>query len=186
MDYVFSTPEKRKLFQEDLRGKDLVETFDFDKIWSKRTAKKYGEATIQDLKLWQDRRHPYRHSISFFANCTADRVLEFPVLWFQPQSAEFPSEKTVVISFVRGVEGSPQVGILSKRTSWFMRKTTSSEAGLAIVSQSPPSAETSLHSVATFASKSDEQAPHGELPDKLKMLNIQFTSRMGESSPVMP
>lgn len=187
-DYVFTTAERRKLFQGDLRGKDLVETFDFNTIWSERRPKKYGEATFQDLKIWQDRHHPYRHTISFFASSTVNRVLEFPVLSFQPQFSERAFEKSVELSFVRKPEGSGGVSEASverRRTSIFSRRSTSSEAGSGIFSQSPPSVGTSLHIAPTFTSTSDGQLPHDELSDRLKRLKIQFTSKKGTSTAFM-
>ncbi|MCJ1477787.1 hypothetical protein MMC13_006460 [Lambiella insularis] len=184
VDYVFECEERRNLFQADLRGKDLIETLDINTIWSEREPRKYGEATFQDLKIWQDRHHPFSHTISFFASSTVNKVLEFPVLWFQPEFSERAAERIMELTFIRSVENSPKAGNASRRTSKiFSRRSTSiSEHGLGTLSYSPPSTGTSLHSVATFASTSSEDQPKGELPDKLKRLKIQFTSKKGFES----
>ena len=105
-EYVFSTIDNLKDFQGDVRGKDLIETFDFDKIISERRPRNLGEATFQDLKIWQDRTYPYRHTISFFASTSTNKPLEFSILWFQPQFHENASKRMLELSF-RRKEGSP-------------------------------------------------------------------------------
>ena len=55
-EYQFVSAEARRVFQGDVRGKDLVDgaTFDTDVIWTDRTESRYDrrESYGQDLKLW--------------------------------------------------------------------------------------------------------------------------------------
>lgn len=73
VNYVFTTIESSMQFQGDIRGKDLVDWFDVDVVWSDshRRTDSYGNVrglgTIQRMKLWRDR-YSALHSFSFFAN----------------------------------------------------------------------------------------------------------------------
>lgn len=79
-EYRFSSPEELQRFQEELRGKDLVYRFEFDKLRSKRSLA--VEAENQDLKIWRGRDPHRRHSLSFYGSKLEKRYLEFPVSWF--------------------------------------------------------------------------------------------------------
>lgn len=127
--YIFSSKQKHALFQGDLRGKDLVATFDIDIIRSERSSRKIGEANFQDLKLWQDRCTPCRHSISFFANSSEKRFLEFRVLWFQSVIVKDANTKTARITFVQRNRGSGD-GV-RRRASRFLprRRSVLSQSG---------------------------------------------------------
>ena len=69
-EYLFVSPTARRVFQSDVRDKDLVEagTFDTDLIWTDRTETRHDkrESWGQDLKVWCGRRiDEGRYSLSF-------------------------------------------------------------------------------------------------------------------------
>jgi hypothetical protein len=121
VEYDFLEPGHRKEFQGDVRGKDLVETFDFDVLYSKRILKENGgEAVLQDLKS-----PPRHHSLSFLATTREDKHLEFPFLWFQtPIKRELDTPFTVKLEFIRRKESGSASGTPRRRstlqrvTSW--------------------------------------------------------------------
>ena len=69
-EYLFVLPTARRVFQSDVRDKELVEggTFDTDLIWTDRTETRHDkrESWGQDLKVWCGRRvDEGRYSLSF-------------------------------------------------------------------------------------------------------------------------
>jgi hypothetical protein len=69
-EYLFHSREARRIFQSDVRDKDLVDggTFDTDIIWTDRTESKQSkrESYSQDLKIWRGRGNQTgRYSLSF-------------------------------------------------------------------------------------------------------------------------
>jgi hypothetical protein len=128
--YVFFSADDRKRFQEDLRDKNLVETFDFDALWSKRIPLNAGgESILQDLKIWQDRYLPYHHSISFFATTGEERHVEFPILWFQRIDRNDTSNlKVVHLDFIGRKESAPSPGTAVRRR-WTLERFSSSVSG---------------------------------------------------------
>ena len=79
--YKFFTDLDCKIFQDSIRGKDLVHTFEVDKI-ALDSSNRLGEATDQHLKIWRDF-DGGQFSITFFANNPSDgqraRHREFPL-----------------------------------------------------------------------------------------------------------
>ncbi len=73
VQYEFTTVETSMQFQGDIRGRDLVDWYDIDVIWSDshRRTDSYGNVrglgTIQRMKLWRDRYSSF-HYLTFFAN----------------------------------------------------------------------------------------------------------------------
>ena len=110
--YEFKTPEDQKLLQEDVRCKNLVASFEFDKLSSARDTPD-GEATFQVLKLWRDRTEPRRHSISFYSSNKGQKEREFPLLWFETAINQSKSNKTVRIDFAAL---GPGTGAVIRRT----------------------------------------------------------------------
>jgi len=107
-DYVFESVDVRKNFQEDIRGKDLLETFDFQELWSQGNSRKSSiKAQFQDLKVWKDRLLPHHHSISFFATIIEDKheeekYVEFPISRFQSKiRKEAGNVQVVYLDFLR-------------------------------------------------------------------------------------
>jgi hypothetical protein len=68
--YTFFSDADCKSFQDSIRGKLLVHTWDVDKI-AFRTSDQLGEATDQHLKIWREF-DGGQLSISFFANNPSD------------------------------------------------------------------------------------------------------------------
>jgi hypothetical protein len=83
-------------FQQDFRDMDLLDTFDIDSIKSSR--KGWGEASLQDLKIWRSRDIDQTHTLTFYANHIKDH-LEFPVEWFSSDFEIFGKKKEVHMSF---------------------------------------------------------------------------------------
>jgi hypothetical protein len=71
--YEFTTIESSIQLQGDLRGRDLIDWFDVDVIWSDQHRRQdpYGNVrglgTIQRMKLWRDRYSTF-HYLTFYAN----------------------------------------------------------------------------------------------------------------------
>lgn len=78
--YVFTKHEDYMEFQSQVRGKELINYFNFSQIG---TASFKGEAVDQHLKIWKNR-IIQEHLISFYAN-GADKPsdLEFPISMFK-------------------------------------------------------------------------------------------------------
>jgi hypothetical protein len=79
--YVFINPQHHLEFQGEVRGKDLVDFFEFQQIITAANTGRGLLATDQHLKIWRDRTIP-NYSISFYSNdATVERQrdLEFPL-----------------------------------------------------------------------------------------------------------
>lgn len=86
-------------FQEELRDKYLVGTFDVDRIKTHRSTN-YGEAGNQDLKLWCSKDGDQTHTISFYANHVKEHF-EFPLYWFNTSISATPENCSVQLTFVK-------------------------------------------------------------------------------------
>jgi hypothetical protein len=76
--YKFTNSRDYFDFQSQVRGKDLIGSFDIRKIKA-GGATKHHEAIDQNLKIWTDRIN-MEYSISFYAsNAERPRRLEFPI-----------------------------------------------------------------------------------------------------------
>lgn len=78
--YVFTKHEDYMEFQSQVRGEELIDYFDFNRIG---TASSKKEATDQHLKIWKN---PITqdHSISFYASVAEKPSdLEFPISMFK-------------------------------------------------------------------------------------------------------
>lgn len=86
--YEFTTVDGSIRFQGDLRGRDLVDYFDMDVVWSDKDGRtdRYGSVrgmgTAQRMKLWRDRYSTF-HYFTFYANRTDGRFREFQVFSFE-------------------------------------------------------------------------------------------------------
>ena len=117
IEYSFETPEELKLFLEEVRGKDLLYAFDFDRISSARSSIYYGESAQESLKLWRSREQNPVCSLSFFAN-VENRNFEFPLSWFENTIVwSRLKPKTIRINFVHR---NPSVS--GRRFSWVRRR----------------------------------------------------------------
>ena len=71
--YEFTTIEGSMQLQSEIRGRDLIDWFDVDVVWSDthRRTDSYGNVrglgTIQRMKLWRDRYSTF-HYLTFYAN----------------------------------------------------------------------------------------------------------------------
>jgi hypothetical protein len=100
--YIFIQPSDIRRFQEELRDKHLLGTFDVDRIKSHRSSN-YGEAGNQDIKLWRSKDMDQIHTISFYANHIKEH-LEFPLHWFSPDISAKASKTTVQLTFAKRSE----------------------------------------------------------------------------------
>ena len=192
VNYQFVTEEDYKKFQEGLRNKDLLETYDFAKISSQRkAAHSYGEATGQDLKLWRSRDQPQIYTISFFSNCVSRRHLEFPVHWFDSLVDANISIKTVRLNFIRRQKSLKKL----KESNIFMRWISfsgSSPYNIRPVSGASPtqpyntrrsSNRTSITSSESSNEIDYEQfLPPSEIAESYQFLTIKFIAISGRSS----
>lgn len=144
--YHFVDAKDFKRFQEELRDKDLLDTFNTDTIKSKRPAGRYGEAGNQDLKLWCSRDEAQVYTISFYANHTETEHLEFPINWFQEDISADPTKRTVQLVFAPPTDTSAPFP-LPARPSSFMRKLSFAR------SQSSQTVASSAASTASNSSK---------------------------------
>ena len=79
--YIFINSEHHREFQGEVRGKDLIDFFEFQQIITAANTGRGLLATHQHLKIWRDRTIP-NYSISFYSNdATIERQhdLEFPL-----------------------------------------------------------------------------------------------------------
>ncbi len=82
--YVFSNPKDFKEFQSEVRGKDLIDSFDVRQIRAGSSDRK-GEATDQHLKIWRDRL-TQEYSISYYASAIdIPTHVEFPFSMFNQE-----------------------------------------------------------------------------------------------------
>jgi hypothetical protein len=194
-EYTFLSADDWKRFQGDVCNKDLVGTFDFNTILlsSKRIPQGGGsDAVLRDLKIWKDRHPPYHHSISFFANTTKERHVEFPILWFQPGVRNDERNlKVVHLDFVMRNQNAPSPSVAVRRRSAFGRVSS------LVLGKSPPKgvltlllrtdqladkfAENSLlHSKkASVSSDASKQLPNSDIPNNYRSLRIEFSTREG-------
>jgi hypothetical protein len=86
-----------KQFQEDLRDKHLIDTFEADSIRTNRSG--WGYVSNQDLKLWCNRDDSV-HTLSFYADHIMEH-LEFPLSWFSPELTLSPERRSVQLTFLR-------------------------------------------------------------------------------------
>jgi hypothetical protein len=100
LDYGFPSLDDWKTFQESLRGMDLLDTFEFDKVRSKRKTP-WGEATKETLKLWRSRDPSHRLSLSFYASNTGEGDLEFSLPCFERKITTKAIGKLVLLKFRR-------------------------------------------------------------------------------------
>lgn len=153
--YHFVDAKDLKRFQEELRDKDLLDTFDTDTVKSKRPTGRYGEAGNQDMKLWCSRDEGQVYTISFYANHTENEHLEFPIKWFQDDISADPKKRTVQLVFAPPTETSAPFA-LPARPSSFMRKfsfarsessQTVSSSAVSITSSSSKASISTLNSI---------------------------------------
>jgi hypothetical protein len=95
--YRFYQISDYKQFQEDLRDKYLINTFEFDSL--KTNERGWGFVSNQDLKLWCNR-DDQTHSLSFFADNIREH-LEFPLSWFHPEISTISSRRLVQLTFLK-------------------------------------------------------------------------------------
>ncbi|KAJ2905098.1 hypothetical protein MKZ38_006344 [Zalerion maritima] len=111
--YEFSSYETSYQFQGDLRGKDLIDFFDVDCIYSDQHPRQnsYGAVAglgaIQRIKLWKDRYGGY-YSIAFFANRTNRRYHEHQTHLFDTDIRSVDDAHRRLRLYVRGRRGSAQ------------------------------------------------------------------------------
>lgn len=118
--YHFVDAKDFKRFQEELRDKDLLDTFNTDTINSKRPNGRYGEAGNQDLKLWCSRDEGQVYTLSFYANHMENEHLEFPLNWFQEDITPDRSKLSVQLVFAPPTN-TPAPIPLPARPGSFMR-----------------------------------------------------------------
>jgi hypothetical protein len=87
------------MFQEDLRDRHLIDTFDIDSIKTNQNNRGWGFVSNQDLKLWCNR-DDHAHTLSFFADHIREH-LEFPLSWFSPEIILSPERRLVQLTFLR-------------------------------------------------------------------------------------
>jgi hypothetical protein len=94
--YVFTKPEDYVEFQSQVRGKELIDYYDFREI----VTSSQKEATDQHLKIWKNR-ITQDHSISFYASATVKNPidLEFPIFMFK-EDMKSKDDVTVRLSFL--------------------------------------------------------------------------------------
>ncbi|OCK75628.1 hypothetical protein K432DRAFT_429280 [Lepidopterella palustris CBS 459.81] len=132
VDYVFVRAEDHKRFQEELREKDLLHKFDFERLWSyRKDTSTYGEATVGDIKIWRDHSHPRTFRLSFFGSSYIKQHLEFPIHWFDHPIAPYRSSKCVRLNFIQPNPSTPNPGSPStsqSRRFSFSHKSTRSQS----------------------------------------------------------
>lgn len=83
--YVFTQQKDSEDFQSELRGKRLEGTFEIRKISSAAVSNRYGEATDQHLKIWQDYSSK-ECTVSFYASAVSEPGhKEFPLVVFDQE-----------------------------------------------------------------------------------------------------
>lgn len=116
VQYEFSGSEVSYQFQGDIRGKDLVDYFDVDCVYSDLNARQnsYGAVaglgTIQRMKLWKDRYALY-YSMSFLANRREPRRHhEYQTHMFDVEIRSVYEQHRRLRLYVRGRRGSASPG----------------------------------------------------------------------------
>jgi hypothetical protein len=99
--YAFTKDMDYREFQGEVRGKNLVDLFEFRQIKTASSSRN-GEATDQHLKIWRDR-STRNHSISFYASAAEKpRDLEFPLRILKQEPSTDGLE--IVLDFTLAVE----------------------------------------------------------------------------------
>lgn len=194
-EYIFVSPTDRKVFQGDIRGKVLVDTWDFGVLWSNRISRQNsGEAILQDLKIWQDRQSPYHHTLSFFASTREMRHLEFPLLFFQCDVQRDPNQpKFARINFSRRRDSSsnPQKArrrSTLSRASSALFQSKSPQKGIAnnmiymdmTTDRSIADGTSSQKKRASVSSDTSDHLRHDDIPHDLGFLAIRFNTKEGK------
>jgi len=120
LQYRFVQASDYQRFQEDLRDKHLIDTFDFDSI--KTHKKGWGFVSNQDIKIWCNR-DDQTHTITFFADHIKEH-LEFPLDWFSPDISVTPEKRIVQLTFLKGA-GTMEAML---RPQSFLRRFSASSA----------------------------------------------------------
>lgn len=114
--YEFSAYETSYQFQGDIRGKDLIDYFDVDVVYSDHHPRQnnYGAVsglgTIQRLKLWKDRYGSY-YTVSVYANrLDPRRYREYQAHLFEPEIRNADDSHRRLRLYVRGRRGSAPDG----------------------------------------------------------------------------
>jgi hypothetical protein len=193
--YDFLEPGPLEEFQEDIRGKFLVVTFESEQILYRRSAKDNDEAVRGDLKIWKDKRHPYHYSLSFLIFTRRRKDLEFPLLWFHtPIKREANKSTTVCIEFVRGKESGSAKSVTPRPPSRLQLVASFRK------SQSTPKGKSNHHiflkcSVTngysgrvlstmkrSVSSENSRHAKQADIANEFKSLEITFSTKEGKDA----
>jgi hypothetical protein len=170
-----------KQFQEDLRDKYLIDTYDLESI--KTHERGWGFVTNQDLKIWCDREEQ-THTISFFADHIREH-LEFPLDWFSPEITIVTDKRLVQLTFLKNA-GTVEAML---RPQSFIRRFSTNSLGAETIAT-----DTTFHtaansmrnspqpSVSTMGSNLSALGPSqtrvqqlARLAESYKFLRIEFT-----------
>lgn len=173
--YTFLTQEDYKVFQTDIRARELVHEFHISSISHKTS--RGADAHNECVKVWGPPTSSVDRSISFPAIFgSGTKNYEFPLKWFSPPATplrsptvrlDFTKEPGGVRSDASAMTGEKPSGLRSSLR--FMRRTaTTSTANIAA---SLPS-NASIRSVSTTMANSS-YAPR-ELVDRLGYIEIKF------------
>jgi hypothetical protein len=127
MQYDFVDPDDYRQFQEDLRDRDLLDTFNTEIIKTKGSGP-FGDAGNQDLKIWRTKDEEQICTLSFFANHAKGLHREYPLRWFQP-TFKTPADRTVKLEFTQQNKSQqnkpsvysaspPKPGLMAKARTW--------------------------------------------------------------------
>lgn len=158
VEYQFNDEAQYEAFQQDVRGQDLLDTFDAETVRVHRHSD-WGVASGQDLKLWRSREADGAASISFFANSIQDHC-EFPLDWIQRVFTADDEHARVELTFVRspgggGADADDAQTTVSRRRQFLRRWSGSSGSGSrSNVSLALPAAPTGSPSTASVAATS--------------------------------
>jgi len=187
--YKFEQKEDRTKFQEDLRDKDLLETFEFDSIKSKRSGRNGPfEANNEDIKLWRRRDLQQSWSLSFYGSGVADRHLEFPMHWFSADAERDKDVNMVKLRFLSRKTSPNDTPSSPRRTStatWLGRKFSSASLETHSIPFRGPSLADNRASISTVGSASSagshedvspDLSENEKLAETLKYLSIRFST----------
>ena len=162
--YEFSGYDVSYQFQGDLRGKDLIDYFDVDCVYSDQNPRQnsYGAVaglgTIQRMKLWRDRYGLY-YSLSFYANrIDPRRHHEYQTHMFDAGIRSIDEQHRRLRLYVRGRRGSRPSG--RHGSSMFNNP---------------------FHRSRQRLGGGSRQSTHSEASLPFRYLGVQFTDEEGES-----
>lgn len=174
IEYRFTSEEGLKKFQSDLRDKELLGSYETDKVKCKN-----GTHINECVKLWRSRDGDGDCSLTFFASGSNEGDVEYPLRWIQSPFKRNEAKREVTLDLLKKPPDleSKKRGILGRRKS---SSATSPYGG----DISPVSPSGKRGSTVTMDSTASSNATSDDLPiycpdnihDKVRTMIFTFSA----------